>query len=338
MATRLPTLTKDWYITSSITSTETSGYQARKCDMWWRIKQALTTGLHPWTVSGSASPSWPGSPKFGMDGVDRWTSAAMVNDNVETANRSWIVLRQPSIGTKFELLLDMAWMTSLPSNHEFMYFGVSFANGYGVVNGGTDGSLSSRPTATDQFLGAGVWGGPNTDRYCSAHVIRSTDGECSRVFFTQQCVTTGVFLFEKPANPAGGSSWTTPSICAFSADVLNDQATWAICSTGTCTISRKGAVSFGVHMTGTGWTSSNGIAPWKNPYSTTIQPGEYLFVPCHAFSTATNARGYAGRFADMFLGSDVQPTGTLIWLPNGKALCKFGIFLVPWVGPNPVIG
>jgi hypothetical protein len=173
----------------------------------WLVKRAFrgqeTSPTNPWTVSGSSSSS-----ASGMDSTDRWPN--YVDLIWGTGAHSWIVLRQPTIATKFEVCFDLS-----NSNSSIMTVVVSPNNGFGTVNGGTDGSTSARPTATDEIIihNNVVWndnpGTFSTYGY-KVCVSLSTDGTCTHTHVITNNYPVTTVIFAVPKNPL--SSWTTPWI------------------------------------------------------------------------------------------------------------------------------
>lgn len=185
---------------------------------WTNSAGGLVTSQANWTVSGSSD-----SVTSGMDSVDRWTVDSDL-DWSSASVRSWIVLRQAGISSKFELLIHLN-----NSNDDFALLAVSPVAGFGSVNGGTDGSTSAAPTATDQMTlvssTVNTWGGGgnNTARY---HVMKSVDGSSNRVVITRNTNLVGFWIFDVPRDPVTG--WTSPSVSMLRANSSTGPAVSAI--------------------------------------------------------------------------------------------------------------
>lgn len=163
---------------------------------------------NPWTCSGSSDNS-----TSGMDGTDRWIN--YTNLLWGTGAHSWVVLRQPTIATKFEVCFDL----SNASSHR-MTMVISPNNGFGTSNGGTDGSTSARPTATDEIviLNNAVWGdnpSPWSTVGYKVCVSLSTDGTCTYIYVVSSNYPVTTAVFAAPKNPI--SAWTTPWIAGIKA-------------------------------------------------------------------------------------------------------------------------
>lgn len=178
----------------------------------FEIKQAMIN-FHtaPWTVIGSSN-----SLSAAMDGTDYWdNSGDLQYKNGASDPFAWIVLEQTGVSGSFQVCfaLDITLASDSGRNDISVIFS---AAGFGTANGGTNGSTTARPTATDeQSLDGTDWigaeGGSSTDKLLS--VIQSDDGECTRVIISDAAGSEPITImgFEKPRLP--DPSWTTPHVC-----------------------------------------------------------------------------------------------------------------------------
>lgn len=203
----LPTKDKTWQYSVNNTKGASGTVLADTQQTVLQIKTSLIGfSTLPWTVSGSSNSS-----ASSMDGTDRWSTST--NLVWGTGAHSWIVLRQTGLATKFELCFDLSNASSVN-----MTIVLSPANGFGTANGGTNGSTSARPTATDEIvvLSNTVWGDnlSSTQLY-RVHCMQSTDGACTRVLVTNNLYPVTVLIADKPKNAISG--WTTPWVMGFRA-------------------------------------------------------------------------------------------------------------------------
>jgi hypothetical protein len=167
----------------------------------FRIKECWKSfANYPWTCSGSSN-----STTSGMDGSDRWlTSANLIW--AASGVHSWIVLRQSQISAQFEVCIDLLYTSSSRQ----VVIVVSPSVGFGVINGGTDGSTSLRPTATDEhiILNKGDWLADITSAPPMTYVqcMESNDGQCTRTYMCMNNKVTAFNLFDVPKNPI--SAWS----------------------------------------------------------------------------------------------------------------------------------
>jgi hypothetical protein len=208
----LPALQKTWQGGSSPGGTEFVNQlisegtgDANNAAAMLAIKEALVGfNSNPWTVVGSSD-----GVASSMDGTDRWADTGdLIWSNLGAF--SWIVLQQTNINTKTQLLLSLG--------EGFTYhasISVSPSAGFGAVNGGTDGSTTAAPTATDEhaLLTSNQWYGnmalaEDTILTC----ISSTDGECTRIIGSR-AANNVMFMrlnIEKPRSPV--ASWANPVV------------------------------------------------------------------------------------------------------------------------------
>lgn len=222
-----PSLLKTWQIEGDNLVAAVDGYAERKTTLLGIVNKLIGFASNPWTVIGSNNAS-----ASGMDAVNRWSSISALNNN------SWIVLQQAGINAKFQLciFLNANWSSGVPQ----VTFVVSRLAGFGTANGGTNGSTSARPTATDEDVQtANVFGvnGASAKAY-RFYVWQSTDGQVTRVLLRN--ATDGAYnmFFEmaKPRNPR--TLWTDACYYRFSGaitligpPVANAAATTAYLST-----------------------------------------------------------------------------------------------------------
>jgi hypothetical protein len=176
------------------------------------IKDALINFFAvPMTVIGSSD-----SINSSMDGTDRWiTDANLIYAATAGTPYSWIVLQQAGINAKTQILVGLDTLSAADFNREDITIIVSPAAGFGTANGGTDGSTTSLPTATDQVSMDGTnWhgaeGGTNLAKTLTC--ISSDDGEVTRIVLSHDVSELPITCigFEKPRLP--NSNWVNPAV------------------------------------------------------------------------------------------------------------------------------
>lgn len=326
----LPILDKNWNLDLNV-EMRTSGVAA---DDWMNIllliKNKMIGMPSPWTVSGSSD-----GVTAAMDGVDRWATTADLNFGFNT--RGWIVLRNPAISPNFEVCLYLS-ATNAPGR---MFIYVSPVAGFGVVNGGTDGTIlnNGQPTATDgiTILNNAAWfdgtSTPNTDDYV-LHFWQSLDGEVTRI--KAYNITDGdnmldVF-FEVPKNPVSG--WANPSVFAWRTGTteINGYASLYDLASTYSSIDAT-AVLF---MTSEGFTNS---AVGESNLGVNQLSNEWDLLPMGMACNVFPFKGRHGERYDIWWNSEGLPNASTMPLTpaDTKEFTVFDATLQVWNGSTPVI-
>jgi len=279
----------------------------------FNVKQGLISGLGAWTVAGSSDAS-----TAGMDAVDRWVD--YTNVVFSTGNHSWIVLEQSGIGSGFQVLIQCDYSSSATENiHVFVSYTGAF----------TGGTISARPTAIDEVaLHSGLWSSGTNARY-STYVAKSSDGECSRVFFFRDGVFNRIWFLDAPKNPEAywtqqwyGTIAASPSLSNFHG---GSNLTTEISSTVVelfCNC--EGQLGFG------------GLIE-RDSYQVPDRAGNWYVCPITFMIDSFAIRGLPGSPYDLWLIPQSLPTGE--YMRGVGSPFDFVVlqpFLVPWDG-NPVI-
>ena len=216
----LPALHKEWQggttlsgidLVNVVVSGTSSEELARNA--LFHIKDAFTTfNQNPWTVVGSSDSS-----ASSMDGTDRWLDAGdLVYRTTGGTACSWIVLEQSQINTNFQVLFGLDNTSASDPNRYDLWMSISPSVGFGTSAGGTDGSTTVLPTATDEHVLNGTttpWYGDWTANFGTiVSCISSTDGEVTRVVAADE--STGIpFMrmnFEVPRLTE--ETWSNPCV------------------------------------------------------------------------------------------------------------------------------
>ncbi len=331
----LPTLVKTWQFDSNNQVGVNAGNPEDTQRTAFAIKEALTNfGTLPMVVSRSSD----GSSTAGAG--DKWSTFSDVIVAPIGSNHSWIVLK--SQGTiPYEICMDFSDASS--HNYELGFLGLSLTGGFNAGAGGTDGSLTTRPTAADeiQLYGANTrWlAGLSTSssHLSKVHALMSDDGDTMMMIVYINDVPTIVWRFDLLQDPIAGfvngmHVWVKIQInstntLSFSAAMQTDINKWTydgLSTTRTAYFSYE-AFDTTEQATARGFTVAN---EWD---------GEWPMYPLGVWTTGTK-RGRVGTVSDMWLGStgtneaDHYPdTGTL------HQFAQVGDLIIPWDSTNPLL-
>ena len=317
-----PSLFKTWQHAPNLV--EAAGANGVK-RIFLAVKNALKGfALNPWTVMGSSD-----AVTAGMDGVDRLTDVTKVVNGFPDP-RSWIVLRQAS-GLEFCLAFD---------NGVGNYWGscVVSRNGFGAVNGGTNGTTTARPTATDQIvLGTSVSWGPNNDPNTSGiqHVLHSEDGLNTVVVFMRAGLPVGLWALGQAELAVPG--WVDPLYAmAYSTGGTGSVAAGHLFQTPGL---RGWAPSGVMTLLASTWCIYESVVTPFCVASNVVDSvsGEWLLQPMGLYSPTTGARGRHGVIPDLYYVGPGAANGLTLPLTGGKAFAVLGDIAVPWNGVDNAI-
>lgn len=164
-------------------------------EVLYRIKNRLITSCGVTVVSSSDSVTSSAS--------DNWSDYTDVVFATAGNAHSWIVLSFSSIETNYQLCIDCS-ETSTTTEQFSVYLSVS--------SGFTGGSITARPTATDEItvVNSSGWGVPNAADTLAAKrawsVICSSDNSSVFVLFHYSNQPYGIWLLSKASNTPSGHS------------------------------------------------------------------------------------------------------------------------------------
>jgi len=279
--------------------------------------------LKPWTVWQSCDGVGFGTPG---DGVDRWID---YGDLVWAAGtpRSWIVLRAAGLNTKTALCIDLA-----SGSPNYASIVLSPSAGFGLANGGTDGTLGAAPTATDgvSISYDSQWGG-TTGVGVWIHAFLSTDGECTRVVLGQANTVCGFWLIDRPKNPV--AHWTTPVVGC----VLGYAG--AVNMTTRPRLTDDGYSPFRTRL---GSLYSSLTATYERTDSYIIQAipvpdeisGEWPLLGVGLLARTPGCRGRKGELYDLWWGNDYRVTGDMYPGDGSRQFTTIRDLVIPWDGAS----
>lgn len=320
----VPTKIKTWQFNlNSLQYDSTGAYRINKVAI--QIKDALKGfGSSPWTVSGSSDGS-----TSSMDGTDRWTDKTKIVNDVPGNAHSWIVLRQAGLNTKFELCIDCS-----TGSYYQATFVISPGTGFGTANGGTNGSITARPTATDSYtLTQQNWGWGSGDVPGVVHCMQSTDGKCTRVVVCANGYPVNLLVFDTANNPV--NSWTAPNLVFGVYSELSSVAnalSYSAFNTNSSLISNANSFYVPSYLATIGHQS----APFgMNPGGLVAhqQTGEWPFTPMTLAGNGTVGYGLFGTMFDMYWGSSgLASTSNYYESGSAYSWAQFGDIILPWDG------
>jgi hypothetical protein len=290
----------------------------------WTDSDGNTQAITPiWTVRSSNN----GAGAFGNnDGVNRWSTIAdLVHANAGT-NHSWIVLRNANI--PLEVLIDLNGSTNAITI-------IVSHSGFGVANGGTDGTATAAPTALNSITlhsNSVTWGASGTTSLQTVvQALFSTDGSDTRIICCRNGHMCGLWLFAKPTELVG--SWANPYVAGIlgSSAGAPSSSVPAAADLGASTAIFRGfgTTSFVMGMTSEGFTdgalfntltTSDGFVASSNP-----------MLPARVASVTASHTGSRALLADTWLGRSNLPTGHGYPVtPTAPSFMQFGSLIVPW--------
>ena len=308
----LPTLERTWQYNVN-QQTPTSGVLATdRSALLYKIKVSLTTfASSPWTVVRSSNAVTAGA-------ADYWASPANITGANSGTAHSWIVLQQSGItGGPLQICLDLG-----SSSQDYIYTMMSYA-------GFTGGTITNRPTATDEQL---IWNPAqwfSTSGDTVLHVMQSADGRSTRIVYLRASVIRGLWMFEDLAD----SLLPNRGVCSFVgggapaiSTYLSNANFWG----------RFGAIPF---------TAFVGTEVYKNVTAAEANSGAvsditqaYPITPLSLHSETASAKGRLGRIVDLWFGSPSLALGSTYPVsPADKEFIHVTPFVMPWNGSTPIL-
>ncbi len=192
----LPVLQKTWEIDANIAIADTQSSTNNKTLMFELVSSLVGFVNTPCTIWGSCNGAG-GAGSFGNnDGINRWISVANLVWANPGSNHSWIVINFPGVGAKTSICIDLSVASTAT---EVCTIIMSPGAGFGLINGGLDGTATARPTATDEIalVNNTSWGGQVSWTAQKLHLWHSTDGQCTRIAVARQGNIALLAMIEK---------------------------------------------------------------------------------------------------------------------------------------------
>jgi hypothetical protein len=324
----LPTKVKTWQYNVNSAQGNTGTRNTDLAQVMYFFKTSVTTfAAYAWTCSGSSD-----SVNSSMDGTDRWLAYTNLVWAAGAGAHSWIVLRQTGIATKFEICIDLNY-----GDRERAVVVVSTV-GFGTANGGTDGSINARPTATDEYAiltTSAYW----TDNYTTGsqaykcHCLQSDDGQCTRFYVcnTYQGKVVTNFSFEKPRYPI--STWTNPwfGISNGSGVRTSSALTYALLNDVATAKFRQSSINASAFM-GSLFCISSCVGEQAAGGVPNDVSNDYPFYGIKMYSETLGVRGLVGVPFDLYIGPTTLTNGDQFDASPSYLWAYLESLIIPWNG------
>lgn len=286
----------------------------------------------PWTVISSCDGV------TASVGTDLWDTVGDLVNNLSGSAHSWIVLQQAGIAAKFQVCIDL---NGNLSHMRSLSIVVSPASGFGVANGGADGTTTDRPTALDEYVSinnASWWTGASVLQRHTLHIMQSTDGSDTRVLGFGNASgairsnNTLLWHFFKPIDPP--SVWNRPACWTVMRAASADQLSYTVITNDSSTRFIHDGVGSGIQRYATlgfGAIVFNDLVQ-STTHSNSVS-GDYTFTPLVMMSDTVGLEGFYGRPADFYgapahlvnFSSPVRHATN-----NSRSWIQIGHYLLPW--------
>jgi hypothetical protein len=295
---------------------------------WTDIDDAAASSPAAWAIVGSSNGVAAGN----NDNVDRIASAADFQPG--PVQKTWYVAHNAALG------IYLCFALGDGGSNAYGAFVYVSRVGFGAAHGGTNGSTSNSPTATDQqFVVQNDWGGPDTAGEASnLHVKIASDGT-TRLWITRGALV-GCYLFEKLG---GASGWLYPVAC-FGAG--NKDATEVVNNANlgiTSTSVWAAWLNTGEAFTPRACDYYNSFIGSPFIESLTAADGYSASIPLRLIPLVSNsagALGVIGHFEDLYLALESTTTGDCYDDDAGlteRKLIHFDALATVWPGTLPKI-
>jgi hypothetical protein len=285
---------------------------------WVDNANVATTAANLWTVRYSCDSLVAGAAG---DGVDRWDAITdLVWANAGVAH-SWIVLRQATIGATAEILISCEGTSA---NGNIITLVTSASAGF------TGGTTTVRPTATDEDvrLNNAAWGGVGSaDTNVKLHVMKSTDGECWRVFCCNAGQANTSWILEK-AVAFASATWTNRLVTYVQGAAAATSTLTNILLNTSASFGGRGVSNMTLTMAGMAFAGAQ-----ANVSITTANDlsSAWPFMPHQLVSATASNRGFHGYLNDVWFGSTTVATGsTYPTTGTQHQFAQLGSLILPW--------
>ena len=292
------------------------------------INALLGFGLSPWTCVGSSD-----SATAGMDATNRLTDYTKIVTG--GGNHSWIVLQQSGMNALTQICIDF---------NQDMFHNGNISLYWSPNVGFSGGAINARPTASDEQFstnaGAAIaffngWSFTGNGMGMRAHVMQSTDGQCTRIFLAQAHQVRTWLQFDVPSSPVSG--WANPVI--------------AIMQTASGAPTAWGAQMFQEFIQAVGPVAAMPMLPcymgdgnsgnvqgfnWTLTDQFSGQYGLYTIGMYH--NVTTGQKGRHGSLFDSWMAPSLALPGTSFPNNGSKLYILMGNLVQPWNGGDIEMG
>lgn len=326
-----PSLAKTWQFLPNYAIAATGTVLTTNRLILRTIKDILTNNALGWVDSTNSpvTPSNMWTTRYSCDsvvagtagdGVDRWDSNTdLVFANAASAH-SWYDFRNTAIDTSCELLLSCE---GVAGNGQSLTLLLSPSAAF------TSGTTTARPTATDEvtLISNTTWGGSvSSDTGVKLHAMKSSDGQCWRIFCANGGQINTTIIIEKAA--ALHASWTHQAVGYGQGASANTSTITQALLNSAANFQARGASSMSLYLAGMSANSSmvNATVTTANDLSS-----EWPFLAQQLFSITAANRGAHGYLNDVWYGSTTTASGsTCPTTGTQHQFVQFGSLIFPW--------
>jgi len=313
----VPVLEKNWQHVVNVACGGQSTDERDAADYCINVKDALVGfPSGQWSVVASSDGTT-------ADLTDRWTDPTTLLWNTDGSPHAWIVLANSATG--MEICFD--FNTTTAGTAELL---VSPSDGFDVSSPVT----TNRPTTTDTISYTttdafahlnGTWSG-------YAHIMMSTDGECTRFM---QCISgllCGLVILDTVKDPL--TEWTSDQLVCFSYGASGgiDMYVRAY-DVDSFTKLRFNGSYFRAYLTSGGYDNQA-----LGEVLTVVDglTGEWLVSPVGIASEYGSRQGRKGALYDLWFGpKSINNSGDCFPADGSKQFVQFGFMIFPWNGTTP---
>ena len=343
MACTLPTLDKTWeFHVNDVTNYVSTKYTTRRYALLAFKNALINTSdfTSPWVVESGCDSSTVVNNNPAT--ADVWSAYTDITWNWGGAH-SWMVFKQPGVNSGgLQICISCLGHVGF-SEGKALDVRLSLSAGFGAVNGGTDGTTSARPTATDERAMVSVtgatpganWNGDVASTGTILHLEMSDDGECTRFQFAQDGKVVCFVLIDVANDPLAGTpgwsealggAWMFNSSSGPSYSRGNDTALYRTRVDGNDVSAYITSLGDGAAASGQNTTVVNDLGSCWEMYECGI------WAP----DSQAPAAGQLGKFYDLRWVSTALTVGDT--LPASGTLYQWmciGDFAIPWNQISP---
>jgi hypothetical protein len=321
---------KTWQFTSQIypylgNANDTSRY------MVWGIKDILVT--MGWTVEGGYSTT------TGLNNNNQTDPWPAYTDYTRSSSDLWVHMKAPATfgGGNMEIVFGVTYSST---NTYLSRFGitVSHSAGFGTANGGSNGSSSAFPTATDQQQ---IYDENSSSQRWLEGYTRSlygswtTDGKNFRIICKNARVIDSFWSFETLNNPA--ASLNNDTVCSFRFEPQVADPGFSVMEGDYFTSAHyrgrtDGTTNRSFYLGTLGYANA-GMHALGRVYG----DNKMQLTACDVYNNGTGVEGYMGTIPDMYYGKNAH-YGVLLGDTVGGPANWFsgGSIVVPWDPTEPL--
>lgn len=298
---------------------------------FWIFDKFLNFSNSPWEIIGSCDGS--NSNMAGVNLIDH--PRKIIRSS--SGNHSWVVLKNPALGSDFMVCFDF---NSSTSGQISIFFSRSPFVG---------GTLSARPTSPNEiqlldksylFTNSNYFSTEfSYGRYSRGflHIVRSDDGECTRLIFNSSTGIESFLAFEKSKNQY---SFYNNVMVFGGATFFSKDSVFSRSKSSTIGFVGAADLNAGTNNQKLFFGASQNLRGTRDSWFHSDYHDSWIGMPAYAHVNETGHRGIVGKLYDMWLCGDVygssntrseQRTGYIMEdSSNGNRVLWIGGAFFPW--------